>query len=69
MAITYTYKCTNPHCSHYEALYEVKQSISEPRHTFCNECSQSSLQRVLVPSESGGFRLKGKGWTGKLGNN
>ena len=66
MAITYTYKCTNDDCDYYEHLYEVKQRITDDRLTFCSECQQGSLERVVVASS--GFSLKGSGWTGKIGS-
>lgn len=28
----------------------------------CPSCKEDELKKVLVPSSTGGFRLKGRGW-------
>lgn len=56
---TYTYKCTNEKCEHYDHEFEVKQSMKDDKLTECPECKEETLQKVITPS--GGFRIGGLG--------
>ena len=60
---TYTYKCTEDICDVH--VFEIKQSMKDDSLTVCEECGNASLVKIIT---GGNFVLKGKGWTGKLGN-
>lgn len=55
---TYSYECKK--CGH---EFDIIQRISDDALTDCPECkAKDELKKVIKPSESGGFALKGKGW-------
>ena len=58
MMPTYNYVCKE--C---EDATEVIQKISADPLTTCTKCgAEDGLKKVMVPSTTGGFQLKGKGW-------
>jgi putative FmdB family regulatory protein len=54
---TYSYKCKR--CDH---GFEVMQRITDDVLVKCPECDEDELKKVIVPSITGGFSLKGNGW-------
>tara|TARA_R110000796_G_scaffold173337_2_gene290280 strand:- start:1714 stop:1851 length:138 start_codon:yes stop_codon:yes gene_type:complete len=38
------------------------QRMSDDPLVNCPECKKDELKKVMVPSTTGGFQLKGKGW-------
>tara|TARA_R110000744_G_scaffold3195_1_gene12482 strand:+ start:131 stop:319 length:189 start_codon:yes stop_codon:yes gene_type:complete len=54
---TYNYKCKQ--CDH---GFEIMQRMSDDPLVNCPECKKDELKKVMVPSTTGGFQLKGKGW-------
>lgn len=54
--MTYEYMCTE--CKH---EWELEQRITEDAVTKCPKCKKKAAKRLI--SNSGGFRLKGGGWS------
>lgn len=54
---TYSYECKK--CKH---EFDIMQRMSDDALKDCPECGKRELKKVIKPSQSGGFALKGKGW-------
>lgn len=61
----YDYKCSS--CGHIE---EVVQRMSDAKLTTCTKCNKETFDKVFLPDsvKNTGVKLKGSGWTGKIGS-
>ena len=57
---TYSYRCNE--CKH---EFDTIQKMSDDKLTECPKCLDEALERIITGG-TGGFQLKGKGWTGKI---